>query len=658
MDKSVRDLAINTLRFLAVDAIEKANSGHPGLPMGASHIGYLVYHDHLRYDPADPSWLGRDRFVLSAGHGSMMLYSLLHLCGYDLKIEDLKNFRQWGSRTPGHPEYGMTPGVETTTGPLGQGIGNAVGMAMASSMFRARFDRNDLFDSRIFVLCGDGDMMEGVASEASSLAGHLKLDNLVLIYDDNSITIEGRTELAFSENVALRYESYGWNVIRVEEGYDLDKVNAAITQAVNFKGKPSLVVVKTTIGYGAPNKAGTSSVHGSPLGEKEIGLTRENLGWTCNESFHVPDAVKEHFTELIQARKKSRKDWDIKFGEYRKEFPDLYKEMNDFLKGQYRIDDVAIQCEKDKIATRSASGIILNKVAGYFPNLVGGSADLSPSTNTNMVDEESFTAVNRSGRNIHFGIREHAMGSVMNGMALFGGFKVYGSTFHVFSDYLRPAIRLSAIMKTGVVYIFTHDSVAVGEDGPTHQPVEHTAALRAIPGLHVFRPADFNETVYVWKKVMTMNSSPSAIILSRQNLPVLKEVNQNVLKGGYIISSESGTKIDLIFIATGSEVHLALKAKEELLASDPSLSIRVVSMPCVELFDEQSGEYQLSVLPPSCKSRLVIEAGISMGWERFAMDSGKIISIDRYGESAPGDLVLNKLGISVENIVKTAHLLL
>ncbi len=654
MDNTVRENAINTIRLLSVEAIQKANSGHPGLPMGTAHIAYLMYHNHMRFDPSNPEWIGRDRFVISAGHGSMLLYSLLHLTGYDLSLDDIKNFRQWGSITPGHPEYGMTPGVETTTGPLGQGIGNSVGMAIAAKMMGEKYNNPELFDNNIFVICGDGDMMEGIASEASSLAGHLKLDNLIMVYDDNKITIEGSTDLAFSENVAKRYESYGWNVVTVEEGYDLDKVDSALAEAVKFRGKPSLIVVKTTIGYGSPNKAGSASVHGSPLGDPEIELTKEALGWEYKESFFVPEDVKDHFSKLCTRMKEVRTDWESKFYIYKKENPELAKKLHDALNHDTSIDDLEMKCEKDKIATRAASGIVLNKVADIVPNLVGGSADLAPSTKTNLNNEESFSPSNLTGRNFHFGIREHAMGAVMNGMSLYGGLRVFGSTFHVFSDYLRPSIRLSAIMKQNVIYIFTHDSVAVGEDGPTHQPVEQTASLRAIPGLSVFRPADFNETVFSWKKIMSLKETPTAIILSRQGLPVLKEVNENSMKGAYILSDGSKEKLDMIMIATGSEVHLAMNAKSELLKDNGDLSIRIVSIPCVEVFQEQTEEYRKSVLPMECRRRLVIEAGISMGWDKYATDFGKIISIDRYGESAPGDMVLEKLGISVENVVNTA----
>ena len=654
MDNTIRETAINTIRLLSVEAIQKANSGHPGLPMGTAHIGYLIYHNHMRFDPKDPKWIGRDRFVVSAGHGSMLLYSLLHLTGYELTLDDIKNFRQWGSITPGHPEYGMTPGVETTTGPLGQGIGNAVGMAIASKMMGEKYNNPELFENNIFVICGDGDMMEGIASEASSLAGHLKLDNIVMVYDDNKITIEGSTELAFSEDVGKRYESYGWNVVTVEEGYDLDKVDIALTDAVKYSGKPSLIVVKTTIGYGSPNKAGSHSVHGSPLGDPEIKLTKEALGWKHEESFYVPDEVKTHFSELSTRMKETRTDWESKYYIFKKEFPELAGELIAELEYDTSVSGLSLTSDKDKIATRAASGIVLNKVSELVPNLVGGSADLAPSTKTNLNNEESFSVSNRKGKNFHFGIREHAMGAVMNGMSLYGGLRVFGSTFHVFSDYLRPSIRLSAIMKQNVIYIFTHDSVAVGEDGPTHQPVEQTASLRAIPGLSVFRPADFNETVYTWKKVMSLKETPTAIILSRQGLPVLKEVNENAMKGAYILSEGSKEKLDMIMVASGSEVHLAMEAKAVLLKENGDLSIRVVSIPCVEVFEEQNDEYRKSVLPPSCRRRLVIEAGISMGWDKYATDFGKIISIDRYGESAPGDMVLEKLGISVENVVNTA----
>ena len=658
------ELCINTIRFLSVDGVQKANSGHPGMPMGAAPIGYTVWTKYLRHNPGNPKWFNRDRFVLSAGHGSMLLYSLLHLTGYDLSLDDLKQFRQFGSKTPGHPEYGITPGVETTTGPLGQGLGNAIGMAIAEAYLAANFNRDafNIVDHHVYVIAGDGDMMEGVTSEASSLAGHLKLGKLILFYDDNHITIEGKTDLAFSENVLARYSAYGWHTQRVEDGNDLDGISKAIEAAKSVTDKPSIIAVRTHIGFGSPNKQDTAEAHGSALGEKEVELTKKNLGWPLDPKFLVPEEVLPVFRKSVEAGKKSEDDWNVLFKEYEKKYPDLAKEFRawmsgdvpaDVLKGLPKFDPAA-----GAVATRSASGKIINAFAPKVRNFLGGAADLSPSTDTMMKDTTSFSATDRCGRNFHFGIREHGMGAILNGMAVHGGLIPFGATFLVFADYMRPPIRLAAISRFRTVYVFTHDSVGLGEDGPTHQPVEHFMALRAIPNLIFLRPADANETVQAWKFVLGYKKGPVAMALTRQKLPVIDRKKyaseEGLLRGGYVLA-ESGSP-EAIIMATGSEVGVALKAYEELASKGKK--VRLVSMPSWEIFDVQDEKYRESVLPANVWRRVSIEAGITKGWSRYAGDKGISIGIDRFGASAPGEIVMREYGITAEAVIAAVEKLL
>lgn len=649
---SIEQLSINTIRFLAIDAIEKANSGHPGMPMGCAPIGYLLYKEVMNHNPAEPKWLNRDRFVLSAGHGSMLLYSLLHLSGYKVSLNDLKNFRQWQSITPGHPEFGLTEGVETTTGPLGQGLSNAIGMAVAQKHLAARFNKEDikLIDHYIYVIASDGDLMEGVTHETCSFAGHNKLDSLIVFYDNNHITIDGTLDLTMSEDVAKRFDGYGWHVQHVTDANDIDQLRSAVKNAKAESGKPSIIITNTHIGYGSPNKQDTSGVHGSPLGEEEIKLTKENLGWNYEESFFVPKEVAEHFAEVKTKGANAFASWEKSFDEYSVKYPEeaaLLRKI--FEESAVDIDIDEFTNYGDAIATRSASGAVINSIASKIPQLIGGSADLAPSNNTYIKGEADFSAENYGGRNFHFGIREHGMASIMNGICYYGGLIPYGGTFLVFSDYLRPAIRLASLSHLRPVYIFTHDSIGLGEDGPTHQPVEHLSALRSIPGLVVIRPADANETVYAWKAALRNDKSPSALILTRQKLTVIDRKKyaaaEGTLKGAYVLKEASGN-IDAIIIATGSEVEIALEAAEKLEADGKG--IRVVSMPSFELFEMQSEEYRNSVLPPHVTNRLAIEAGVSFGWHKYASD---VISIEKFGASAPYKILYEKYGLTAEAII-------
>ena len=652
-------LCINTIRILAAEAVEEAKSGHPGMPMGAAPMAYVLWTRFLRHNPANPSWPDRDRFVLSAGHGSALLYSLLHLTGYDLTLEELMEFRQWGSRTPGHPEYGHTPGVEVTTGPLGQGLSNAVGMAMAERFLAVHFNRPgfNIVDHYTYVIAGDGDLMEGVTHEAASLAGHLKLGRLICLYDDNHISIEGDTELAFTEDRAGRFAAYGWQVLRVEDGNDTATLETALETALAEKEKPSLIMVRTHIGFGSPNKQGKSVAHGEPLGPDELRLTRENLSWPAAPAFHVPDQALEHFRQALEQGRSREAKWLDLFDSYSKAFPKLGREWQQWLSGRMPDGwDSAIpvfQAGEKGIATRAASGEFLNAVWGSLPNLLGGSADLAPSNKTYIKGAGDFAAGSYQGRNLHFGVREHGMGSILNGMALHGGLIPYGATFLVFSDYMRPPIRLSAMMGLKVIYVFTHDSIGVGEDGPTHQPVEHLVSLRVIPGLTVIRPADANETSEAWRAALTVNG-PVVLVLSRQNLPVLDRQKfaaaDGLSRGAYILSQTDNSNPDAIILSSGSEVHLALQAAERLQES--GVAARVVSMPSWELFERQPEDYRRAVLPPQVKARVALEAGSSLGWQRYTGDSGEIISIDHFGASAPAGTLFNKFGLTVDNVVE------
>ncbi len=652
--------SINTIRLLAVDAIQKANSGHPGMPMGCAPIGYLLYKKIMRHNPENPNWIGRDRFVLSAGHGSMLLYSLLHLSGYKVSLDDLKNFRQWGSITPGHPEYGLTPGVETTTGPLGQGFSNAVGMAVASKFLGSKFNKENynIMNNTIYAIAGDGDLMEGITQEAASFAGHNGLDNLIVFYDNNHITIEGKTSLAYSDDVQKRFESLHWNVLNVSDVNNLSELETAIRKAQDEKSKPTLIITNTVIGFGSPNKQNTAGIHGSPLGEEEVKLTKQNFGWDPDKKFFVPEEVYDHFDEVKTKGVEFEKQWNDLFEKYRTEFPAEAELFKGIMNGDFGNDWIAklpkFENYSEVIATRAASGKVINAIKNFIPTLVGGSADLAPSTNTLMQNEDAFGKKNFGGRNFHFGIREHGMAGILNGMALFGGVIPYGATFLVFSDYLRPSIRLAAISRIRPIYVFTHDSIGLGEDGPTHQPIEHFAALRSIPGLIVIRPADANETVYAWKTALEIKKQPVAILLTRQKLQILDRTKyasaEDLEKGAYILKDSKGLP-DIILMATGSEVSIALETAENLKAQGKN--IRVVSFPSWELFEMQSDEYKNSVLPKEVKKRVSIEAGISQGWEKYIGEDGISIAIDgKYGASAPGKILFEKYGFTAEKIIE------
>lgn len=660
--------AINAIRFLSVDGVQKAKSGHPGTPMALAPLSYLLWTRHLRFNPRNPDWPGRDRFILSCGHASMLLYSLLYLTGFDLPLEDIKAFRQWGSNTPGHPEAGHTPGVEVTTGPLGQGFGNGVGMAMAARMLAQRFNRpgHEIVSHRIFVLCSDGDLMEGVASEAASLAGFHRLGNLVAFYDDNRITIEGSTDLAFREDVAGRFRAYGWNVLTVADGNnDLEGISGAIEAACSERDRPTLVIVRTNIAFGSPNKQDTAEAHGSPLGEKEVALTKEALGWPKEPDFFVPEDVLAHFREAVPRGEAGEREWRLKMAAYMGAYPDLAMEWERVMWGDlpdgWESALPAFPPGTAAMATRKVSGKVINAIAPKIPELAGGSADLAPSTNTLMDEGGAFLPdAPPGGRNFHFGVREHGMGAILNGMARHGGLIPYGATFLIFSDYMRPAIRLAALMRIRVIYVFTHDSVGLGEDGPTHQPIEHLAALRAIPNLHVFRPADANETAAAWKMAMERTEGPSMVALTRQNVPVLppEDVYRegNVFRGAYILKEGGNGRPAVILLASGSEVHVALDAAN-ILESE-GIPARVASFLSWERFEEQPGEYRRLVLPPSVRARVSVEAAATFGWERYVGDGGASVGIDRFGASAPGGRILQELGITPENVAARAKALL
>jgi len=685
----IESLSINTIRTLSMDAVQAANSGHPGTPMALAPASYVIFNEFLRYDPARPQWPNRDRFVLSCGHASMLLYSTLHLCGVKqtdaagrgidkpaVSLDDIRQFRQLESRCPGHPEYGHTSGVETTTGPLGQGIANSVGMAITQRWLAARYNRPgfDLFDYNIYALCGDGDMMEGVGAEAASLAGHLKLSNLCWIYDDNKITIEGHTDLAFSECMQQRFAGYGWNVLKVDDINDLAAFRAAITSFQKTADRPTLIVVRSVIAFGSPNKQNTHGAHGSPLGDEEIRLTKLAYGWPADQKFLVPEEVLAHFRANIGTRGQSlRQSWETRYAEYARQFPEQAKEIN--LIGRHELPedwDAEIKpfaADAKGLATRASSGKVLNQIAKRLPWLVGGSADLAPSTLTLMDGGGDFEAGSYGGRNLHFGIREHAMGAIINGMAL-AGLRSFGATFFVFADYMRPSIRLAAIMGLPVFYVFTHDSIGVGEDGPTHQPIEHLASLRAIPNLTVIRPGDANEVIEAYRSALLNIKGPTALVLSRQNLPTLDRYVKPIVgqagkpdvrkyapaagaqKGGYVLADAADGKPEVILIGTGSELSLCIGAYEKLM--DEGIKTRVVSLPSWELFDAQSQAYRDSVLPPDVKNRVAVELGIDQGWCKYIGRCGRFLGINHFGASAPVDVLLKQYGLTIENLVKLA----
>ena len=651
--------AINTIRFLSADGVQKANSGHPGLPMGAAAMALTLWTRHLRHNPRNPKWAGRDRFILSGGHGSMLLYSLLHLTGYDLSLDELKNFRQWGSKTPGHPEYGLTAGVETTTGPLGQGFATGVGMAIAQAHLAASFSP-DLFDHYIYAIVTDGDLMEGVSSEAASLAGHLQLGRLIYLYDDNHVSIDGSTNLAFTEDRAARFEAYGWHVQKVDDGNDVDAVDRAIQNA-KADSRPSLICVRTVIGFGAPNRQGTSKAHGEPLGDEELNAAKKNLGWPLEPRFLIPGDVQEFFREAIDRGQKFEEAWNEKFEEYKQANPEKGAELARRLAGKLPKDWKSalptFSVDPKGMSTRVASGKVINALAAKLPELIGGSADLAPSNNTKIDGSPDFQKEIYQGRNFHFGVREHAMGAALNGMTLYGGVIPYGGTFLIFSDYMKPAIRIAALSHIPTIFVFTHDSVGLGEDGPTHQPIEHVAALRAVPNVTVIRPADANETAQAWKVALENHHGPIAFALTRQNVPIFEPSDASAVeKGAYVLKDFGKKKPELILMASGSEVGLVYEAAKKL--EEQGRSVRVVSFPSWELFEKQDAAYRESVLPKKIQARIAVEAGASLGWERYVGSSGKIIAIDHFGASAPYKIIFEKLGFTVENILAQAKPLL
>ncbi|GAB4491073.1 MAG: transketolase [Thermodesulfovibrionales bacterium] len=659
---SLDDLCINTIRMLSADAVQKANSGHPGMPMGDAAMAYVLWTRFLRHNPKNPFWQNRDRFVLSSGHGSMLLYSLLHLTGHAISLDDIKNFRQWESPTPGHPEYCPSCGIETTTGPLGQGFATGVGMAMAEKYLSEMFNRPGfpLVDYHIYGILGDGDLMEGISSEAASLAGHLKLGKIVYLYSDNKISIEGSTDLAFTEDVAKKFSAFGWHVQKAP-GDDLKKIGDAITAAKKEKNRPSIIIVRTHIGFGSPHRQDTAEAHGSPLGDEELKLTKKNLGWP-DKSFYVPKQALGHMRKAVAKGKQAETAWKKLFSAYRRKFraeAQLWETLaSGRLPSGWEESLPGFKPADGAVATRSASGKVLNAIAGKLPNLIGGSADLAPSNNTHLKDYPDFGAA-RGGRNIHFGVREFGMGAALNGMALSKMLIPYGGTFLVFSDYMKPAIRLAALMEAHVVYVFTHDSIGLGEDGPTHQPVEQLSALRAMPHINVLRPADANETVEAWRIAITDASRPHALILSRQNLPVLDRAKfapaSHTAKGGYVLSDCQGTP-ELILIASGAEVHVTLSAADLLRAQ--GINVRVVNMVCCELFDRQDSSYREDVLPSRVEARLAVEAGATAGWYKYVGLKGDVVGIDRFGASAPAKVLFEKFGFTADNIAERARKLL
>ncbi|MEO7174763.1 MAG: transketolase [Saprospiraceae bacterium] len=655
---------INTVRILAADAVQKANSGHPGTPMGLAPIGHVLWSESMNYNPKNPEWANRDRFILSCGHACMLQYSFLYLTGYPITLDDIKKFRQLHSKTAGHPEYGLLPGIEVTTGPLGQGFANGVGFAIAQKYLAARYNKPgfEIFDYKIYTICSDGDIMEGISSEAASIAGHLQLGNMIYLYDDNHITIEGNTNLTFDEDLAQRFEAYGWHVQVLPDGNDLQALSLAIKNAQKETHRPSLIKVRTHIGYGSPNKEDTAAAHGAPLGEDEVKLVKKNFGFDPAKSFVVPVEVHDYYLEAGKKGIEKEKTWNALYKNYKAKYKELASEYELLSSGKLPEgwkEKLPVFKAGEEIATRKASGKVLNAIAEYLPNLIGGSADLAPSTDTNLEKYKAFSAENSDGRNFHFGIREHAMAAILNGLALSKYIIPYGATFLIFSDYMRPSIRLSAIMKMRAIYVFTHDSIALGEDGTTHQPVEQLVGLRSVPNIIVIRPADANETVQAWRVAIEHSGGPVAIILTRQGIPVIdQEKYTNALeleKGAYILS-ESENKPDIILIGTGSEVQLLLVAQSKL--KEQNIAARVVSMPSWELFDKQPKSYQEKVFPMSLRKRLAVEAGSPLGWLKYVTDEGDVIGIDKFGESAPGEEVMKEYGFTVENVVKRANALI
>ena len=657
--------AINTLRFLSADAVQKAESGHPGLPMGAAPVGYTLWTRHLRHNPHNPKWANRDRFVLSGGHGSMLLYSLLHLTGYDLSLDEIKRFRQWESKTPGHPEYWIAPGVETSTGPLGQGFANAVGMAIAGAHLASRFNRpgHDIFDYFIYAIVTDGDLMEGISSEAASIAGHLKLGKIIFLYDDNNISIDGSTDLTFTENVGARFEAYGWHVQHVADGNDVEGIDAAI-RAAKVDPRPSLIRVRSIIGYGLPKRAGTEKAHGEPPGVEELNGAKQNLGWPLEPWFLIPGDVLEFFREAVDRGEQHEDDWQARLAAYRQAHPQLADELQRVLDGAlpegWDAGLPAFPADAKGLATRVSAGKVLNAIADKLPDLIGGSADLHPSTKTFIDSAPDFQSSTPEGRSIHFGVREHAMGGIVNGMNLTPGTIAFGATFLIFSDYMRPAVRLSALSPYPSIWVYTHDSIGLGEDGPTHQPVEHLASLRAMPNMVVIRPADANEAREAWIAAIRRREGPTCLILTRQNLPTLDRKEfapaKGLHKGAYVLADIGKKAPEIILMASGSEVQLIVEAGKRLAKA--GRSVRLISFPSWELFETQTNRYQEQVLPPRIKLRLAVEAGVAQGWERWVGERGAVISLERYGASAPGEVALEKLGFSVNNVLKHARALL
>jgi transketolase len=677
--QSLDQLSINTIRFLAVDAVQKANSGHPGLPMGAAPMAYILWTRYLKHNPGNPNWFDRDRFVLSGGHGSMLLYALLYVTGYsEMTLDQIKNFRQWGSITPGHPERVLSAGIETTTGPLGQGFANGVGMAIAEAHLAARYDRpgHEIVNHYTYGIVSDGDLMEGISHESASLAGHLKLGKLIYLYDNNHISLAASTNLSYTEDRAKRFEAYGWQTLVVEDGNDLDAIDRALQAARAETTRPSLILVRTIIGYGAPHKQNTFEVHGSPLGLDEVKAAKENLGWTLDPTFYIPGEALEHFRDAIDRGRKGEDEWNAKFAAYEKAFPELGREFQQIVRGElpasWDANLPTFPPDAKGMATRAASGQVLNVIAPRIPNLIGGSADLNPSTNTALKGLGDFQNPSvkpndlqgsvggewgYTGRNFHFGVREHAMGSIANGMAVHGGIIPFTATFMVFSDYMRPSIRLAAIMDAHVIFVFTHDSIGLGEDGPTHQPIEHLAALRAVPNLVVIRPGDANEVPVAWHVAIEMRDQPVVLAFTRQVVQTLDRTQyasaEGLRRGAYILADAPSGNPDVILIASGSEVPLIVGAQKKL--QEQGIAARIVSMPSWELFDEQPREYRDSVLLPSVRARLAVEAGVPQGWEKYVTDDGDVIGLDRFGASAPFQVVFERLGFTVDNVVARAR---